>query len=229
MNHARTRIKICGITRQEDALAAAEAGADAVGFVFYPPSPRAVTIAQAAAIARSLPPFVMPVGLFVDATEAGVREVLVAVPLGLLQFHGDEPPEFCAQFGRPYLKAVRIRNGIDLLQCATRYSEAAALLLDAFRAGVPGGTGETFDWSLVPPRLSRPVVLSGGLTADNVGAGIQQVRPWAVDVSSGVEAAPGIKDRQRIGRFVAAVRRMDARLSGLDSASELAEMPDRAN
>lgn len=229
MNRARTRIKICGITRQEDAEAAAEAGADAVGFVFYPPSPRAVTMAGAAPIVGNLPPFLTSVGLFVDATEAEVRQILAAVPLGMLQFHGDEPPEFCAQFGRPFMKAVRIRGGIDLLQYATRYSAGAALLLDAFRAGVPGGTGETFDWSLVPPRLSRPVVLSGGLTADNVEAGIGQVRPWAVDVSSGVEAAPGIKDRKRIARFVDAVRQADMDLSGLDSATERAGVPDPAN
>lgn len=214
MTRTRTRIKICGITRRQDALAAAAVGADAIGFVFYPPSPRAVSGAAAGLIARSLPPLVTAVGLFVDAPEAAVRQVLAAVPLGLLQFHGDEPAEFCAQFGLPYMKAVRIRGGVDLLQCATRYADAAALLLDAYRAGVPGGTGETFDWNLIPPRIDCRIVLSGGLTADNVAAGIEQVRPWAVDVSSGVETAPGIKDEQRIGRFAAAVRRADANLSG---------------
>lgn len=209
MTNARTRIKICGITRAQDALAAAAAGADAIGFVFYPPSPRAVTPPVAATIARALPPFVTAVGLFVDATEDGVRSVLAAVPLGLLQFHGSETPEFCGRFGRPYLKAVRIRPGTDLLQYEARYPAAAALLLDAYRPGVPGGTGETFDWNLIPAGMQGRIVLSGGLTSANVAAGIAQVRPWAVDVSSGVESAPGIKDRKLIEQFSAAVRQMD--------------------
>lgn len=207
--HSRTRIKICGITRQQDALAAVAAGADAIGFVFYPPSPRYVPPGAAATIARALPPFVTVVGLFVDATEDEVRGVLAAVPLGLLQFHGEETPEFCGRFGRPYMKAVRVRHGTDLLQYAANYRDATALLLDAFRPDVPGGTGETFDWNLIPARLGRPIVLSGGLTPDNVGAGIERVRPWAVDVSSGVEVAPGVKDAQLIERFAAAVRQLD--------------------
>ena len=215
MTRPRTRIKICGITRRQDALAAADAGADAVGFVFHPPSPRAISSAAAGEIARGLPPFVTAVGLFVDLTEVHVRRILADVPLGLLQFHGDEPAEFCAQFGLPYMKAIRVRSGVDLLQCATRYAGAAALLLDAYRAGVPGGTGETFDWKIIPPRIESRIVLSGGLTADNVAAGIEHVRPWAVDVSSGVEATLGIKDAQRIGRFAAAVRDADANLSGI--------------
>ncbi|MBK9606267.1 MAG: phosphoribosylanthranilate isomerase [Betaproteobacteria bacterium] len=213
VTQARTRIKICGITRPQDALAAAAAGADAVGFVFYRPSPRHVAPDAAAAIARALPPFVTTVGLFVDAPADEVRAALAAVPLGLLQFHGDEPPDFCGQFGRPYIKAVRIRPETDLLQYAARYPDAAALLLDAFRPGVPGGTGELFDWDLIPAEFGARIVLSGGLTPGNVGAGIERVRPWAVDVSSGVEAGSGIKDAQRIGRFAAAVRAADGQLA----------------
>ncbi len=216
VTHARTRIKICGITRREDALAAAAAGADAVGFVFYQKSPRHVAPAAAAAIARVLPPFVTAVGLFVDAPFGEVERVLAAVPLGLLQFHGDEPPEFCAQFGRPYIKAVRVRPGTDLLQYAARYPDAAALLLDAYRPGVPGGTGETFDWNLIPGRIRPAIVLSGGLGPGNVGAGIEAVRPLAVDVSSGVEAAPGIKDAALVRRFAAAVRKMDRQLQDVE-------------
>lgn len=212
VTHARTRIKICGITRQDDALAAADAGADAVGFVFYAASPRHVQPAAAGTIVRALPPFVTTVGLFVDAPAGEVRSVLAAVPLALLQFHGDEPPEFCRQFGPPYIKAVRVRSGTDLLQYAARYPDAAALLLDAYRPGVPGGTGETFDWHLIPARMTCGIVLAGGLTPDNVAAGIEQVRPWAVDVSSGVEAAPGVKDVQRIRRFATAVRWVDRQL-----------------
>jgi phosphoribosylanthranilate isomerase len=216
VTHARTRIKICGITRQEDAVAAAEAGADAVGFVFYPPSPRHVTPVAASAIMRALPPFVTAVGLFVDPSADEVRRALAIAPLGLLQFHGDEPPEFCGQFGQPYMKAVRVRSGTDLLQYAARYPDAVALLLDAYRPGVPGGTGETFDWNFIPAHLACRIVLSGGLTPGNVGAGIEQVRPWAVDVSSGVEAAPGVKDAQLIKRFATAVRWMDRTLLSVE-------------
>jgi phosphoribosylanthranilate isomerase len=210
VTQARTRIKICGIVRQEDALAAAEAGADAVGFVFHSPSPRYVTPSMAGTIVRGLPPFVTAVGLFVDAPAAEVRRVLSLVPLGLLQFHGDEPPEFCRQFGQPYIKAVRVRSGTDLLQYAARYPDAAALLLDAYRQGVPGGTGETFDWNLIPARLNCRTILSGGLTPGNVAEGIERVTPWAVDVSSGVESAPGVKDRQLIRLFASAVRQAES-------------------
>ncbi|MEP7083444.1 MAG: phosphoribosylanthranilate isomerase [Betaproteobacteria bacterium] len=212
--HLRTRIKICGITRRQDALAAADAGADAIGLVFYPPSPRAVQTTAAAAITRGLPPFVTAVGLFVDADEGDVRRVLAEVPLNLLQFHGEEPAGYCAQFGLPYMKAIRVRAGIDLLQCASDYAGASALLLDAYRVGVPGGTGEMFDWTVVPRGLDGRLVLSGGLNSDNVVAGIAQLRPWAVDVSSGVESTPGIKDPQRIARFIAAVREADKGLAG---------------
>jgi phosphoribosylanthranilate isomerase len=205
----RTRIKICGITRIADALAAAESGADAVGFVFYRGSSRAVAADVARELAQALPPFVTAVGLFVNAPADEVRAVLAAVPLGLLQFHGDESESYCSQFGRPYLKALRVHPGVDLLQYATGFRSAAGLLLDAYRPGIPGGTGESFDWGLVPPVMPCRVVLSGGLTPANVGAGVTRIRPWAVDVSSGVEAAPGIKDAQAIARFTAAVRRAD--------------------
>ena len=197
-----TRVKICGITRIEDALHAAQAGADAIGLVFYAKSLRYVEAATAAAIARALPPFVGVVGLFVDALEDYVRAVLERVPLDVLQFHGKESPAYCARYGRPYLKAVRVREDTDLLQCAADYAAAQALLLDAYVSGVPGGTGERFDWARIPAALPKPIVLSGGLTADNVQDAILQVHPWAVDVSSGVEAAPGRKDPAKVSLFI---------------------------
>lgn len=208
-----TRVKICGITRVEDALAAAQMGADAIGLVFYEHSPRHVSIALAAQLAAALPPFVSVVGLFVNAETAFVHGVLARVPLDLLQFHGDETPEYCAQFGKPYLKAVRVKAGVDLLQCAYRYSEAQGLLLDAYVEGTHGGTGELFDWALIPHDLPLPVILSGGLHAGNVAAAIKQVRPYAVDVSSGVEAAKGIKDAAKIAAFINEVKRIDVQLS----------------
>jgi phosphoribosylanthranilate isomerase len=186
------RVKICGITRFQDLHAACEAGADALGFVFYEKSPRHVTIATAAALVRELPPFVQSVGLFVNAEPAFIEQALNEVPLDLLQFHGDETPAECVRFGRPYIKAVRVNPDTDLLKCAADFGAARGLLLDAYVPGVPGGTGERFDWGLIPSNLSRPVVLSGGLTPLNVGEAVQRVRPWAVDVSSGVEAAKGI-------------------------------------
>jgi phosphoribosylanthranilate isomerase len=202
----RTRVKICGLTRVGDAEAAAACGADAIGLVFYAKSPRAVDIPTAQTLVAALPPFVTTVGLFVDPPEDFVEEVLAAVPLDLLQFHGDEAPEFCAAFGRPWLKALRVRPGIDLDREAQRYVNATGLLLDAYRAGVPGGTGETFDWALIPSVLRSRIVLAGGLTADNVADAIVQVRPYAVDVSGGVEAAKGIKDRDKIEAFMNGVR-----------------------
>ena len=211
---AVTRVKICGITRVEDAQAAAQAGADAIGLVFYERSPRLVSIAQAAQLAAALPPFVTSVGLFVDADETFVRQVLAAVPLDLLQFHGDESPEYCAQFGRPYLKAIRVKAGVDLLQCAAHFRAARGLLLDAHVDGIPGGTGATFDWSLIPKQMPLPVILSGGLDAGNVAAAIKQVQPYAVDVSSGVEVSKGIKDAAKIARFMKEVRQADVRLPG---------------
>ncbi len=204
-----TRIKICGITRSEDALICARAGADAIGLVFYPPSPRFVMAAQAVAIVRALPPFVTTVGLFVNPTVEQVEAVLSEVHLDVLQFHGDEPPEFCAGFGVPYLKAIRVKAGVDLVQCAIRYQEAQGLLLDAYVEGTPGGTGQFFDWELIPAGLPLPVILSGGLEPANVADAIRRVRPWAVDVSSGVEASKGIKDAAKIAAFIQGVRSAD--------------------
>jgi len=200
-----TRIKICGITRPEDGLVCAQAGVDAIGLVFYPPSPRHVMIAQAAVIARALPPFVTTVGLFVNPTVEQVETVLKEVRLDVLQFHGDEPPEFCAAFGVPYLKAIRVKAGVDLVQCAIRYRQAQGLLLDAYVEGTPGGTGKSFDWELIPDGLPLPVILSGGLEPANVGDAVRRVRPWAVDVSSGVEASKGIKDVAKIAAFIKGV------------------------
>jgi phosphoribosylanthranilate isomerase len=197
------RVKICGITRSQDLHAACNAGADALGFVFYEKSPRHLTIAAAAALLRELPPFVQSVGLFVNAAPAFIEEVLNAAPLDLLQFHGDETPADCARFGRPWIKAVRVNQGTNLLKCAADFDGARGLLLDAFVPGVPGGTGERFDWSLIPASLPKPIVLSGGLTPDNVAEAVQRVRPWAVDVSSGVEVSKGIKDAHKIARFIA--------------------------
>ncbi|MHB1291256.1 MAG: phosphoribosylanthranilate isomerase [Sulfuricella sp.] len=202
-----TRIKICGITRSEDALVCAQAGVDAIGLVFYPSSPRHVAAAQAAAIARALPPFVTTVGLFVNPAVEQVEAVLNEVHLDVLQFHGDEPPEFCAGFGVPYLKAIRVKAGVDLVQCAIRYREAQGLLLDAYVEGTPGGTGQSFDWELIPAGLPLPVILSGGLEPANVADAIRRVRPWAVDVSSGVEASKGIKDAAKIVAFIERVRK----------------------
>jgi phosphoribosylanthranilate isomerase len=204
-----TRIKICGITRSEDALVCAQAGVDAIGLVFYPPSPRHVVAAQAAMIARAMPPFVTTVGLFVNPAAEQVEAVLNEVHLDVLQFHGDEPPEFCAGFGVPYLKAIRVKAGVDLVQCAIRYQEAQGLLLDAYVEGTPGGTGQSFDWELIPTGLPLPVILSGGLEPANIVDAIRRVRPWAVDVSSGVEASKGIKDAAKIAAFIEGVRSAD--------------------
>lgn len=202
------RIKICGITRVEDALAAAQAGADAIGLVFHAASPRAVSIEQARAIAQALPPFVTVVGLFVDAPEADIRAVLDQVPLDLLQFHGDEPDSFCQRFARPYLKAVRVRPGDDLNALAASWPGARGILLDSYKPGVPGGTGETFDWSMIPSQRPWTLVLAGGLQADNVRQAIDMTAPWAVDVSGGVEAAKGIKDVDKINAFIHEVKRV---------------------
>lgn len=208
-----TRTKICGITRVEDAQAVAASGADALGLVFYGKSPRHVTVPQAAELARAIPPFVTLVGLFVNPSVDEIGEVLSNVPLDVLQFHGEEEPEFCAQFGRPWLKAIRVKTGVDLLQCAARYAGAQGLLLDAFIEGTHGGTGASFDWGLIPHDLPLPVILSGGLHAGNVAEAIRQVRPYAVDVSSGVEAAKGIKEPAKIAAFINEVKRIDVQLS----------------
>ncbi len=205
----KTAVKICGLTREEDALAAARLGAHALGFVFYARSPRYVEPVRAAAIVRVLPPFVTSVGLFVNAQAGDVERVLDEVPLDLLQFHGEETPAYCAQFRRPYIKALRVRPGVDLLQYARQYEGARGLLLDAFVEGTHGGTGSGFDWNLIPSGLPLPVVLSGGINAGNVTAAIQRVRPCAVDVSSGVESAPGIKDARKMTDFFQGVRNAD--------------------
>lgn len=206
----RTRVKICGITRLEDALAACRAGADALGFVFYAPSPRNVDPKVVSHLLSALPPFVVTVGLFVDPEPALVESVLREARLDLLQFHGDEKQEQCVRFGVPYIKAVRMRPGIDLLEYARRFDRSRGLLLDTYVSGTQGGTGIRFDWKLIPGDLPLPVVLSGGLDPGNVGEAIRSVRPAAVDVSSGVEAAKGIKDPQRISKFIAGVRNADA-------------------
>lgn len=200
------RSKICGITRIEDALAALAAGADAIGFVFYAKSPRAVTAVQARAIIAALPPFVTTVGLFVNASACELNETLDAVPLDLLQFHGDETPEQCEGYHRPYIKALRVKAGDDIAGACHAYASASGILLDAYVEGVPGGTGQAFDWSLIPQGLSRPIILAGGLTVDNVVQAIAQVRPYAVDVSGGVEKSKGIKDHDKIRDFMRKVR-----------------------
>jgi phosphoribosylanthranilate isomerase len=199
------RIKVCGLTRVEDVQAAVAAGVDAIGLVFYPESPRHVTIAQAVTLCREIPPFVTIVGLFVNASRAEVHRVVESVPLNLLQFHGDETVDQCEGFGLPYLRAARVRPGVDLLEFASQFPSARALLLDTWTPAY-GGSGESFDWSLVPASCPLPVILSGGLTPDNVAEAIRQVRPVAVDVSSGVESAKGIKDAAKIRAFVSAVR-----------------------
>ncbi len=227
-NQLRTRIKICGITRAVDAIAAAEAGADAIGMNFWRGTPRCVDVARAREIAAELPPFVTRVALFVDPTADEVRQVLDAVAVDMLQFHGNEPRAMCAAFARPYLKAVHVKDGVDLLEYGARYQGASGLLFDTFRAGdLPGGTGHVFDWSRLSPLLgagiglTAPLILSGGLDADNVGDAIRTVRPWAVDVSSGVEARDaegkarkGIKDAARIAAFIKGVRDADERSAG---------------
>jgi phosphoribosylanthranilate isomerase len=200
------RVKICGITRVEDALAAAAAGADAIGLVFYAKSPRAVDIEQAREILAVLPPFVTSVGLFVDAERSELERILASVPLDLLQFHGDESVQQCEAFGRPYIKALRVKAGDDIAAQVARYPSAQGILLDAYVEGVPGGTGEAFDWSLIPQALSKPLILAGGLRPDNVAEAVSRVRPYAVDVSGGVEASKGVKDVEKVGAFIRAAR-----------------------
>jgi phosphoribosylanthranilate isomerase len=200
------RVKICGITRVEDALAAAAAGADAIGLVFYAKSPRAVDIEQAREILAALPPFVTTVGLFVDAERSELERILASVPLDLLQFHGDESVQQCEAFGRPYIKALRVKAGDDIAAQVARYPSAQGILLDAYVEGVPGGTGEAFDWSLIPQALSKPLILAGGLRPDNVAEAVSRVRPYAVDVSGGVEASKGVKDVEKVGAFIRAAR-----------------------
>lgn len=201
----KTRVKICGITRVEDALEAAEQGADAIGLVFYAPSPRNVSIEVARAIVAALPPFVSVVGLFVNAPKANIDAVLAEVRLNVLQFHGDETPVDCMQFNLPFLKAIRVNADTNLLQYDIEFKHAHALLLDAYSDATYGGTGLTFDWNLIPAELSKPIILAGGLNAGNVGQAIKQVKPYAVDVSGGVELSKGIKDADKIAAFMQGV------------------------
>jgi phosphoribosylanthranilate isomerase len=211
----RTRIKICGLTREADVDAAVEAGADAIGLVFYAKSPRAITPQRAAELAKRLPPFVTPVGLFVNAAPGEIDAATTAVPQLILQFHGDETPEGCLAARRPFIRAARMAHGLDLLDFVRRFSAAQAVLLDADVGGYGGG-GKVFDWSVIPANVPAPVVLSGGLNPANVIDGVLRVRPWAVDVSSGVESAKGIKDAALIRRFCDAVREADARIAAAD-------------
>jgi phosphoribosylanthranilate isomerase len=205
----RTRVKICGITRPEDARAAAGHGADAIGLIFYPPSPRYVTPERAREIVEATPPFVATVGVFVNPARDEVTAAVRECGLTLLQFHGDESPGFCAGFSRPYIKAARIRAGLDLLKYLSPHAAARAWMLDAFHEDLWGGTGGAFDWSLVPQEVAKPVILSGGLSTGNVADAIRRVRPYAVDVSTGVEASKGIKDAAKIAAFIGAVKRED--------------------
>ena len=208
----RTRVKICGLTRLEDIDAAVAAGADAIGLVFYPPSPRFLSVEQAVELSARVPPFVTKVGLFVNQDVDTVQRISTAASLDLLQFHGEESEAYCRTFGRPYIKAARVRPGLDLLEFAASYPSAAGLLLDAYVESY-GGAGETFDWSMIPEKLPLPMILSGGLHDANVGAAIRRLHPWAVDVSSGVESRKGIKDAGKIVDFIAAVQHADSQNS----------------
>ena len=202
----RTRVKICGITRIEDAMAAAQAGADAIGFVFDPKSPRHVHPDQALKIARALPPFITIVGLFVNAAPDTIEGVLSHVPLDLIQFHGNEKPEQCRRYHRSYIKAIHMKPDVDLREMARLYGDATGLLFDTYVADVAGGSGQAFDWNRIPRDLGKPVILAGGLTPENVAEAVRKVRPFAVDVSSGVELSKGIKDANKISAFIEAVR-----------------------
>jgi len=203
-----TRIKICGIKHLDDALKAIECGADAIGLIFVEKSPRYVSLTDARVIAESLPPFVTVVGLFMDASEETVREALKVVPLNLLQFHGDESPEFCDQFEMPYIKVLRMRENVNVVAFAQEYPNAAGILLDTYHKGVAGGTGQSFDWSLIPENIPLPLILAGGLNPENVASAVETVKPYAVDVSSGVESEPAIKDHKKIEQFIKEVQRV---------------------
>jgi phosphoribosylanthranilate isomerase len=202
----RTRVKICGITRPEDGLAAVRCGADAIGLVFYPPSPRAVSLLQAQQIVSKLPPFVTVVGLFVDEPRAGIQQLLRSVRIDLLQFHGSESMDACTGHGRPWIKAVRMHEGVDLIALEKNYTGASGLLLDAYQAGRPGGTGKLFDWERIPSEMASRIILAGGLNPENIASAVSQVRPYAVDVSGGVEASKGIKDAGKIAAFLEGVK-----------------------
>lgn len=201
----RTRVKVCGITQRQDAEIAIEMGADALGFVFYAASPRAVTIAQVKQIVSGLPPFVSIVALFVNADVKRVQDCLAELPIDILQFHGDESPEYCMLFNKPYIKAIRMQDGVELAALSAAYDHASALLLDSYQLGTPGGTGQVFDWSMIE-EIAKPIILAGGLTVGNVADAIQQVQPYAVDVSGGVEREKGIKDKAKITAFMHEVK-----------------------
>jgi phosphoribosylanthranilate isomerase len=207
----RTRVKICGFTRPDDAVTAIRLGADAVGLVFYQPSPRNLDVETARSIVSVLPPFATVVGLFVDEDEMVVRKILDRVRIDLIQFHGEESPDYCRRFGKPYIKAVRMRSETDLATVVRAYSDAAGFLLDAWHPNAMGGTGHRFDWELIPKELRQAVVLAGGLAPDNVGEALRAVRPYAVDVSSGVEAGKGIKDAGKMAAFLKQVHEYDHR------------------
>ncbi|MGR9085599.1 MAG: phosphoribosylanthranilate isomerase [Gammaproteobacteria bacterium] len=205
----RTRVKICGFTRVEDAVCAAKLGVDAIGLVFYPPSPRNIDMDQAIRIVAALPAFVTVVALFVDAQETTIREVLRRVPIDCLQFHGNEPPDACRLYGKRYVKAIRMREAIDISALARHYCDADGLLLDAWHPDVKGGTGSRFDWELIPASCGLPIILAGGLDAGNVKMAVQTVRPYALDVSSGVEAEKGVKDANKMTAFLTEVNESD--------------------
>lgn len=211
MKQVRTRVKICGITRVDDALDVVSSGADAIGLVFYEPSPRNVSVERAKEIAAAVPAFVTVVALFVDPSEEQVQQVLNHVRIDLIQFHGDEDNDFCSRFQRPFIKAIRVRQASDVVASCLRFPNAAGILLDSYKPGVPGGTGETFDWSLIPNQANKPLILAGGLNADNIAGAIDDVQPFAVDVSGGVEASKGIKDPEKVKAFLNEVYSVDQR------------------
>lgn len=198
----RTRVKICGFTQVDTALEAARLGVDAIGLVFYPTSPRNVSIEQASHIARALPAFVSVVALFVDADADLIENVLAKVAVDCIQFHGDETPEECRRYAKPYIKAIRVRDETDLDTVQQQYHDAAGILLDAYHPGMPGGSGCSFNWELIPRQTRLPIILAGGLTVENVDQAIEQVRPYAVDVSSGVEAGKGVKSAEKMAAFI---------------------------
>jgi len=211
VKQVRTRVKICGITRVDDALDVVSSGADAIGLVFYEPSPRNVSVERAKEIAAAVPAFVTVVALFVDPSEEQVQQVLNHVRIDLIQFHGDEDNDFCSRFQRPFIKAIRVRQASDVVASCLRFPNAVGILLDSYKPGVPGGTGETFDWSLIPTQANKPLILAGGLNADNIAGAIDDVQPFAVDVSGGVEASKGIKDPEKVKAFLNEVYSVDQR------------------
>jgi len=204
----RTRVKICGITRPEDALVAADLGVDAIGLVFYPKSPRYVEASRAAEIVSAIPPFMTTVALFLDARQDFIQQVLNTAPVDLLQFHGDECPADCGTFGRPYIKAIGMKGGVNAQAYADTYPDAQGFLLDSHAVGEAGGTGQRFDWASVP-KLNKPVILAGGLRPDNVAEAVNLARPYALDISSGVESSPGIKDKDMMQEFISEVKKAD--------------------